>query len=346
VTPENGAAGNADARDECTARSPRSSEEQQQSHPERFGRLAQWANRQATRITGHEQTGRSALTTLTLAAATCVTCLIAGTGHAMRYGAATGTLDAWRIAGGGAAFTAGLLGILILHEWGHVRQAQRWNVQHSVPRLLPAPTLVGTFGAMMRIKSRPPNRKALFDIAAGGPLWGLALALPLATIGLCMSSIVSTEQMQTATNTIWNESALTGALRSIVLGPVEHGQVVALHPLAVAGTVGLLVTCFNLLPIGPLDGGHIMRALSGSRAGQTVSGGMLTGAMLAMTAVDANWYVWAFVGVCLLALDEQGLIRPLDDKEPPDAKRWWTAAALGAVGVVGFTPAPLSWISG
>ena len=345
-TPKNGAPASADAHDECTAQNPHSSEERQHARPERFVRLARWANRQATRIIGHEQTGRSALTTLILAAATGVTCLIAGAGHAVRYGAATGTLDAWRIAGGGAAFTAGLLGILILHEWGHLRQARRWNVRHSVPRLLPAPTLVGTFGAMMRIKSRPPNRKALFDIAAGGPLWGLALALPLATIGLWMSSIVSIEQMQTATNTIWNESALTAALRSIVLGPLDHGQVVALHPLAVAGTVGVLVTCFNLLPVGPLDGGHIMRALSGSRAGQTVSGGILTGAMLAMTAVDANWYIWAFVGVFLLALGEQGQIRPVDDKEPPDAKRWWTAAALGAVGVVGFTPAPLIWISG
>ena len=345
-TPAASAPGNADRRGECTAAGPRGAEEQQGGRPERFARLARWANRQAARVTGREHTGRSALVTLALAAATGVTCLIAGAGHAVRYGAATGTLEPWGIARGGVAFTAGLLGILLLHEWGHLRQARRWNVRHSVPRLLPAPTLVGTFGAMMRITSRPPNRKALFDIAAGGPIWGLALALPLAAIGLKLSSVVSIEQMQDATDVMWNETALTAALRSIVLGPLDDGQVVALHPVAVAGTVGLLVTCVNLLPVGPLDGGHIMRALSGSTAGQTVSGGMLTGAMLAMTAVDASWYVWAFVGVFLLALGDRGRIRPVDDTEAPDARRWWITAGLGAVGVVGFTPEPLIWIGG
>ena len=285
--------------------------------------------------------------TLVLAGATVLTCMIAGAGHAVRHSwATTGTLESWDVVSGSVAFTAGLLGILMVHEWGHLRQAQRWNVAHGVPRLLPAPTLVGTFGAVMRIEGRPSDRKALFDIAAGGPIWGLAVAFPLAAVGLQLSSIVTIEQMQSATNTIWNESALVAGLRRVVLGAVEEGHVVALHPLAVAGTIGLLVTCVNLLPVGPLDGGHIMRALTGSSGGQLVSGGILTGAMLAMTAHDADWYVWAFVGVFLLALGERGQIRPRNEGQPPGARRWWIATALGAVGVVGFTPAPLVWIGG
>ena len=310
-------------------------------------RIAAWANRQATRVTGKEQTGNSALVTLGLAGATVLTCLVAGVGHAARHSwATTGSLDTWSVAVGSGAFAAGVLSILLVHEWGHLYQAQRWKVPHGVPRLLPAPTLVGTFGAVMRIEGRPTDRKALFDIAAGGPVWGLAVAFPIATVGLNLSSIVTIDQMQNATNTIWNESALMAGLRTLVLGSVDEGHVVSLHPLAVAGTVGLLVTCVNLLPVGPLDGGHIMRALTGSSAGQLVSGGMLTGAMLAMTAHDADWYVWAFVGVFLLALGQRGQIRPMKEDEPPGAGRWCVAAALGAVGVVGFTPAPLVWIGG
>ena len=338
--------GKDDGRGECTAAGPQAGGGRPAPRPERFEHLARWANRQAARITGREQTGRSALVTLGLAVTTVATCMIAGSGHAVRYGAVTGTLDPWNVIGGGAAFTAGLLGILILHEWGHLREARRWNVRHSMPRLLPAPTLVGTFGAVMRIESRPPNRRALFDIAAGGPMAGLLLALPLAVIGLNLSTIVDIDQMRTVTNAIWNESPLSTALRTIVLGTLAEDQVVALHPIAVAGSVGLLVTCFNLLPVGPLDGGHIMRALTGSKTGQAVSGGILTGAMLAMTVHDADWYIWAFVGVFLLALGERGQISPLDEERPPDARCWWTAAALGAMGIIGFTPAPLVWIGG
>src|SRR5439155_13940778 len=132
-------------------------------------------------------------------------------------------------------------------------------VSASLPYFLPAPFIspVGTFGAFIRIRSRFPDRRALFDIGASGPWAGFVVALAATVIGLTHSTVLATPQE-------WHgfacgDSLLTAFLTRLVLH-VDSAAVVLLHPVAFLGLFGLFVTSLNLLPVGQLDGGHLLYA--------------------------------------------------------------------------------------
>src|SRR5206468_10650119 len=152
----------------------------------------------------------------------------------------------------GLPFAAALVTILLVHELGHYLTCLRYRVSASLPYFLPAPLLspVGTFGAFIRIRSRFPDRRALFDIGASGPWAGFVVALAATVIGLTHSTVLATPQE-------WHgfacgDSLLTAFLTRIVLH--VDSAVVVLHPVAFAGWFGLFVTSLNLLPVGQLDG--------------------------------------------------------------------------------------------
>jgi membrane-associated protease RseP (regulator of RpoE activity) len=206
---------------------------------------------------------RGPIWNVVLFALTCLTTLLAGTQFA-----GSATFDAYRRSAAplewmlsGVPFAATLLAILVVHEFGHYFTARARGAAVSLPYFIPAPPVIfmaGTLGAIIRMRSVPRDRNTLFDIAAAGPLAGLAVALPAALLGLAWSSVVPATP---GPHLVFGESALTGALVWLRFGAVPEGMVVFTHPMADAAWFGFLVTALNLLPAGQLDGGRIGYAL-------------------------------------------------------------------------------------
>ena len=162
---------------------------------------------------------------------------------------------------GGMLYSASLVLILLCHEMGHYLTARHYRVPASLPYFIPVPLPpFGTFGAVIKMGGRIPDRKALFDIAIMGPAMGLVLALPLAVLGIAGSTVASLDSMP-AGETLLGPSLLFAFLIEWIHGPLAEGSGLQLHPVATAGWAGLFVTALNLLPMGQLDGGHIVYAL-------------------------------------------------------------------------------------
>jgi membrane-associated protease RseP (regulator of RpoE activity) len=237
----------------------------------------------------------------------------------------------WR----GIPFSASLLLILGVHESAHYILSRRHGLSVTLPYFIPAPSMIGTMGAVIRIKSHIGSRRALLDVGVSGPLAGFVVALPVTAVGLAMSQVKPLAEL--GEEGINLGSSLLFALLARLFAPPEGpGLSLVLHPVAFAGWVGLLVTAMNLLPVGQLDGGHIVRALFGRRQ-QAISKVALA-ALVPLGFLWEGWFVWAVV---LLIM---GWRHPpvFDDHVPLDRRRLilgWVALAVLALT---FTPAPFS----
>ena len=159
----------------------------------------------------------------------------------------------------GLAFSITLMGILIVHEMSHYLASRAHKVPSTLPFFIPAPSIIGTFGAVIRMKGAIWDRRALLDIGASGPIGGFLLALPALTFGLTLSKIVPGGGGEAGL--ILGDSLLMVLLERLVLGDLPMDADIILHPIAFAGWIGMFVTSLNLLPVGQLDGGHIAKAL-------------------------------------------------------------------------------------
>ncbi len=237
----------------------------------------------------------------------------------------------------GAMYSTALMSILLAHEMGHYLQARRYGVPASWPWFIPFPSLpLGTMGAVIVQASGFANRKQLFDIGISGPLAGLVLALPITVIGLRDSRIVDIAAEGGGMS--FGNPLILQWLAEWRFGPLAPGEDVALTPLLHAGWVGIFVTALNLIPIGQLDGGHILYCLIGRRA-HAVARALLWFAVGYMV-LTKNWsYV---VMVILLML--MGARHPpsRDDSVPLGHLRnvlgWLTLSFI----VIGFTSEPFS----
>src|SRR6266511_93564 len=169
-------------------------------------------------------------------------------------------LSAASIGYGSLFFSLPLLTILGSHEMGHYLVAKRYKVQASLPFFLPSLPPLGTLGAFISLRDPIPNRRALLDIGVSGPLVGFAIAIPVTLAGLALSTASPSLPPSVAGEQI--QASLLFNFLSLFF-PLPDSFV--MHPLAFAGWVGLFVTAINLLPAGQLDGGHVARALLGSR---------------------------------------------------------------------------------
>jgi len=173
-------------------------------------------------------------------------------------------------AGDGLVFAASLMSILLAHEFGHYLMARRNGVPASLPYFipLPPPFMLGTMGAVIVMRDRIRSRAALMEVGATGPIAGMAVAIPLFYFGLLLSPVLPLDPG--AGGIFLGQSLLGMGLERLAAGPIPEGHDIFLHPMAMAGWVGFLVTMLNLLPIGQLDGGHVFYALFG-RAHAAVS---------------------------------------------------------------------------
>lgn len=164
----------------------------------------------------------------------------------------------------GLPFALTLLLILVTHELAHFVCSKAHRVPASLPLFIPGlPVLVGTFGAIIRVRGPILERKALFDIGISGPLAGFVVAMVALVIGLRYSQVEI--GVSTPTPFLVGGSLLLDTVMSLMMGDLPAGATVNLHPIAEAAWFGLFVTCLNLLPIGQLDGGHVAYALWGDR---------------------------------------------------------------------------------
>lgn len=199
----------------------------------------------------------------------------------------------------GLPFALGLLSILGVHELGHYFTAKHHGIRVTPPYFIPVPFGLGTFGAFIQMKSPPENRRALFDVAVAGPLAGLVIAIPALLIGLRQSAVILYDPSIPASavhGTSAGSSLLFALLAKISLGDLlQEGYLVQLSPLAFAGWLGLFITALNLLPIGQLDGGHIARAMFGSRVGMIISTVAMWTLLLLAIFVWPGLMVWALI---------------------------------------------------
>jgi membrane-associated protease RseP (regulator of RpoE activity) len=238
----------------------------------------------------------------------------------------------------GLSFSLTLLLILLCHEFGHYFMARKHGVEATLPYFIPAPSLIGTFGAVIKMRSPLYSKRSLLDIGAAGPLAGVVIAIPASVIGLQLSEIRPVSGMQGGISL--GSSLLFSLLSRLSVGALPENTDILLHPMAFAGWIGLLVTMLNLLPVGQLDGGHVAYALLG-RFWHRV-GAYLVLPVLFILGVTAwqGWLIW-----CVLLLFLIGTKHPptIDDHVPLDGRRkviGWCALALF---VLTFTPVPFAF---
>ena len=246
---------------------------------------------------------------------------------------------------GGAVYAAGLLGILFAHEMGHYLMARKWGVAASLPYFIPFPTIpylvispFGTMGAVITMKSPIPNRNALVDIGAAGPIAGFVVALVAVSLGLAWSNVVPLPPVWPPPGYfayVFGDSLLFKGLQVVILGHVPEGFTVVLHPLAKAGWVGLFVTALNLLPLGQLDGGHVTYALFREHYRRIAIAA--TAALLALVFVSYLWLLFALMALVLGRRHPP----PLDPYAPLDPMRRAVGYAAIVIFVLCFMPDPL-----
>lgn len=163
----------------------------------------------------------------------------------------------------GLPFAVTLMTILMSHELSHYFASKKHGVRATLPYFIPAPTIIGTFGAFIKMKSPIISRRSLIDIGASGPISGFIISVIATIIGLSMSEIVPSGKIKNGLNL--GDSILFSLLSRIILGVLPADADIVLSPVAFAGWIGLFVTSMNLIPVGQLDGGHIAYAFMGEK---------------------------------------------------------------------------------
>lgn len=238
----------------------------------------------------------------------------------------------------GILYSISIISILLAHEMGHYLMCRRYGIGATLPFFIPFPfpqfNPFGTLGAVIKMKGRIPNRRALFDIGAAGPLAGLVVTIPVLIIGLLKSNFVPNAEIPSG-SLMLGESMLFKQLAYLILGPTPEGFDTMLHPMAFAGWAGLFVTALNLLPIGQLDGGHILYSIFGHRSQQIYKFTM--GAFIIVCAV---WYPGWLLLIVLLLWFGYRHPAPENDYIPLDPKRKLIGYMTFCIFLVSFIPVP------
>lgn len=187
-------------------------------------------------------------------------------------------------------FAVAIMAIIGTHETAHFMAARRHGVNATLPYFIPAPTMIGTFGAVINIKSPIPDRNALFDLGLSGPLAGLLVTIPVLIIGLSISTVTS----QTPSAMMFTPPILMNIIAYFTAPAAASGQMIYMHPVAFAGWVGLLVTMLNLMPVAFLDGGHISRSIFSEKTHFWIS------AVAVIITILLGWFFMAIIMILVM----------------------------------------------
>lgn len=233
----------------------------------------------------------------------------------------------WR----GLPFSLALLTILLAHECGHYIACMYYGVDASLPYFLPAPTLMGTFGAFIRIRSAIYSKRILFDIGVAGPLAGFLFILPILAIGVAFSKVIPGINHQGDIQ--FGTPGLLWILQKTIFPGVPASDIY-LHPMARGAWIGILATALNLLPIGQLDGGHVLYALTGDR--HKLLSKVFIAALIPLGFRWMPWWLWA-VALFFLARRHPVIVDP---SGIGTARKWLALLSL-IVFLLCFTVAPV-----
>jgi len=237
----------------------------------------------------------------------------------------------------GLRLVLGLLGILLAHEMGHYLAARYYRVDATLPFFIPFPipgmSLVGTLGAFIRIRGPIPHRRALFDIGVAGPLAGFLVCVPVLWLGIHEATVQPL--LPDAGGMFFGEPLAFQWVARIVHGPIPDDRTLVMGQLGLAAWFGLFVTALNLMPIGQLDGGHVVYALLRRKAHLISRVGSWV--CVALIYFSPSWILWAVLVRVL------GRRHPatLDDEAPVGRGRVWVGLLALAVFVVCFVPNPI-----
>ena len=234
----------------------------------------------------------------------------------------------------GLVFTLPLLLILMAHEMGHYLVCVNRGVNATLPFFMPSPTLFGTLGAFIRIKTPIYTRRDLFDIGSAGPLAGFVTLLPFLFAGVWQSHRAHFQNQEVLL--IAHPLGLR-AVEWLRFGGTAGSTHILLHPMAIAALAGMLITALNLLPLGQLDGGHILYAVFGERWHKIISTCMVA-ALVIMGKFYPPWWLWAAIMFFF------GRRHPLVyDNHPLTASRRWLALAALVIFIVSFSLVPTAF---
>ena len=256
-------------------------------------------------------------------------------------------LEAW-------PFTAAVLGVLLTHEMGHYVAGRRHGVDVSLPYVIPFYVPFGTMGAVIRMRSRVPDREALLDIGAAGPLAGLAATIVVTAVGVSLDPMTVPQRVLEGSGQaiVFHNPPLLDLIANALGQQTEYaGQAQSVHPVVMGGWIGMFFTVLNLLPVGQLDGGHIVRAVLGRR--QETVAALVPGALFGLAGY--LWYVrdmgmqnsvglWLLWGGITLLVSVGGSADPIDET-PIGWKRRGVAALTFALGALCFLPVPIEIVS-
>ena len=252
-------------------------------------------------------------------------------------------------------FTAAVLGVLMVHELGHYVVGRYHGVDVSLPYVIPFVFPFGTLGAVIRMRGRMPSRKALFDIGAAGPIAGLVATVIVTVIGLSLDPVrVPAELASSSGGTVirFNNPPLLGLIADFIGQPTGYEDPnLTAHPVVIGGWVGMFFTLLNLLPVGQLDGGHMVRAMLGPR--QETVAALVPGLLFSLAAYLYFWRglglnesvgLWAFWGVFAMVIAFNGPANPTDEE-----RLGWPRIAVGlgtfALGALCFLFVPIEVVS-
>lgn len=232
----------------------------------------------------------------------------------------------------GLPFSLTLLTILMAHEMGHYLTCVFYRIDASLPYFLPAPTLIGTFGAFIRIRSPIYTRRILFDVGVAGPLAGFLFLLPALGVGLALSKVIP--GIADKGDIILGTPIVLRLLELLVFPGVGSADIY-LHPVARAAWVGIFATAMNLLPIGQLDGGHILYSFVGES--HKWMSRMFAALLVPLGLIFWHgWLLWAAFFFIT------GMRRPaIYDHTPVGFARWKLGLIAAIILILSFSPDPI-----
>ena len=247
-------------------------------------------------------------------------------------------------------FTAAVLGVLATHELGHYVMGRYHGVDVSLPYVIPFVPPFGTLGAIIRMRGQMPDRKVLFDIGVAGPLAGLAATIAVTAVGLSLPPVTVPAWALEGTGQalVFNNPPLLNVIATLLGEPTEYADpALAVNPVIIGGWVGMFFTVLNLLPVGQLDGGHILRAMLGESQERVAA--LVPAALLGIAAylyygpgyaLNESVVLWGFWGLLSAFIAFKGPADPIDDS-PLDTPRIAVGVATFALGALCFMLVPV-----
>jgi len=240
-------------------------------------------------------------------------------------------------------FAVSVLGVLAVHEFGHYALSRYHSVEASLPYFIPIPNVLGTLGAVIRMRDNIPSRKALFDIGVAGPLAGIAATIVVTDIGVTLPPVAVGPDTLIAEVELGFPLLVQGI--AAALGePLKYGEGYIVNPVVIGGWVGAFVTFLNLLPVGQLDGAHVTRAVVGEYISlvQTAVPLALFGlaGYLFVFADGRGATLWVLWGMLTLLFSRAGNATPVDESSV-GRRRQAIAVLTLVVGALCFTPVPI-----